>query len=226
MTDKPRTALLAGASGLVGSELLQGLLQSPIYDKVKVFVRTPLQVEHAKLEQVIVNYDQLENYEQHVQVDDVYCCLGTTIKKAGSQAAFRKVDYEYPVRLAQLAKRCGVQQYLIITAIGADANSSIFYSRVKGEVEAKLKGLGIASLQIFRPSLLLGKRTEFRLGERLASWLSPLYGLLLFGSLRKYRSIQASTVAKGMLAAGAAQLPGIHIYNSAEIERLSQRVQV
>ena len=222
MSDKPRTAVLAGASGLVGSELLQGLLQSPVYEKVKVFVRTPLQVEHVKLEQIIVNYDQLENYGQHVQADDVYCCLGTTIKKAGSQEAFRRVDYEYPVKLAQLAKQHGVQQYLIISAIGANANSSIFYSRVKGEVEAELKKIGIGSLHIFRPSLLLGKRKEFRLGERFASWLSPVYGLFLFGGLRKYRSIEARTVAKGMLAAGAAQLPGIHIYDSAEIERLSQ----
>lgn len=224
MPVKHRTALLAGASGLVGSELLQLLLHSPMYEKVKVLVRTPLQVEHAKLEQIIVNYDQLETYGQHFQVDDLYCCLGTTIKRAGSQAAFRKVDYEYPVKLAQLAKQHGVQQYLIITAMGANANSSIFYSRVKGEVEAELQRIGIASVHIFRPSLLLGKRAEFRLGEQIASWLSPLFGFFLVGSLRKYRSIQAGTVAKGMLAAGIEQLPGTHTYDSAEIERISQHV--
>lgn len=224
MPVKHRTALLAGASGLVGSELLQLLLHSPMYEKVKVLVRTPLQVEHAKLEQIIVNYDQLETYGQHFQVDDLYCCLGTTIKRAGSQAAFRKVDYEYPVKLAQLAKQHGVQQYLIITAMGANANSSIFYSRVKGEVEAELQRIGIASVHIFRPSLLLGKRAEFRLGEQIASWLSPLFGFFLVGSLRKYRSIQAGTVAKGMLVAGIEQLPGTHTYDSAEIERISQHV--
>lgn len=222
MPDKSRTALLAGASGLVGSELLPLLLQSPIYGKVKVFVRTPIQIEHAKLEQIIVDYDQLERYHDHMQVDDVYCCLGTTIKKAGSQAEFRKVDYEYSLQLARLAKPHGVQQYVIITAMGADADSSIFYSRVKGQVETELKQLALPSLHIFRPSLLLGKRTEFRLGERLAGWLSPFFNILMIGSLRKYRSIHAHTVAMGMLAAGVAQTPGVHIYNSAEIEHLGQ----
>lgn len=217
-----RTALLVGATGLVGRELLSVLLDASEYSKVKIFTRKKLDIEHPKLEQLVVNFNQLTDYKDHVHVNDIYCCLGTTIKKAGSQDAFRKVDYEYPLALAMLGKECHVDKFLIITAMGADDSSKVFYSRVKGEVEEAVKQVGLRSLHFFRPSLLLGKRQEFRLGEHFASILSPFYSILMVGSLRKYKPIHAKNVALAMYQVGKKDVIGTYTYLSHEIQDLSE----
>jgi len=217
-----KTALLAGATGLVGNELLQYILQRPAYTKVKVLVRRPLQIEHPKLEQIVVDFDHLEQYQEHFRVDDVYCCLGTTIKKAGSQETFKKVDYEYPLALAKLAKQGGAQKFLIITALGSDANSNIFYNRVKGEVEEAIKQIGLPSLHIFQPSLLLGDRQEFRFGEKIGVVLSPLISPLMVGSMKKYRPIQAKDVAFAMYLTAQKSLTGTFVYKSDQIQKRSK----
>lgn len=220
-TETKKSALLVGATGLVGGELLALLLDHNGYDKVKVFTRKTLKTNHPKLEQIIVDFDNLQPNKEHFNVSDVYCCLGTTIKKAGSQSAFRKVDYEYPVVLAKLAVESNVERFLIITAMGADKLSKVFYNRVKGEVEEVLRNSGIATLHIFRPSLLLGERQEFRLGEKLAIILSPFLSLAMVGGLRKYKPIQAKNVARAMFIAGQTQNTGIFIYPSDEIQEIS-----
>jgi uncharacterized protein YbjT (DUF2867 family) len=224
MTNKKnKTALLVGATGLVGGDLLTILLgNNSGYQKVKVFTRKPLEIHHPKLEQTIVDFDKLYQYKEHFKVADVYCCLGTTIKKAGSQGAFRKVDYEYPIELAQLAEESAVERFLIITAMGSDKSSKVFYNRVKGEVEEKLQHTIIPSIHIFRPSLLLGEREEFRLGEKVAIMLSPILSLAMIGGLRKYRPIQANNVAKAMFLAGQTQRTGTSIYSSDEIQDISE----
>jgi uncharacterized protein YbjT (DUF2867 family) len=201
-----KSALLVGATGLVGNELLDLLLNQPQYESVTVLTRKLLPVNHPKLEQVITDFDQLDQYQKHLDVDDVYCCLGTTIKTAGSQEAFKKVDFSYPLELAHLTKASGAQKFFIITAMGADQHSKVFYSRVKGEVEAELKKLGFPTLHIFRPSLLLGERKEFRLGEKIGVILSPVLSVLMVGSLKKYKPIHAKVVAMAMYQ--ASQLPG------------------
>jgi uncharacterized protein YbjT (DUF2867 family) len=223
MTINSRSALLAGASGLVGTELLHVLLESPVYEHVKILVRKPLDAKHPKLEQVIIDYEELENYTIHFKVHDVYCCLGTTIKKAGSQEAFKKVDYEYPVRLANLARVHGVQNFLIVSALGADAASRIFYSKTKGEVEDRLKELGLPSLHIFQPSLLLGNRQEFRLSEKAATILSPIFSPLLAGTLQKYKPVSARSVANAMYIAAKANKTGTFTYPSDQIKKISQQ---
>lgn len=217
MSEVKKSALLAGASGLVGSELLKYILDRPVYEKVKVFVRKAMNIEHPKLEQIVVDYDHLDQYQEHFRVDDVFCCLGTTIKKAGSQAAFQKVDFEYPLALAKLAKQGGAQKFLIITALGSDANSKVFYNRVKGEVEEAIKKIGLPSLQIFQPSLLLGNRQEFRFGEKVAIVLSPLFSLLLAGPMKKYKPIQAKDVAFAMYLTAQKPSWGNHTYESDQI---------
>jgi uncharacterized protein YbjT (DUF2867 family) len=219
--EKKKSALLVGATGLVGGELLTILLEQNRYEIVKVFTRKPLKVNHPKLKQIIVDFDNLHQYKEHFNVNDVYCCLGTTIKKAGSQAAFRKVDYEYPIGLVKLAEECTVEKFLIITAMGADRSSKVFYNRVKGEVEGKLRNSAIRTLHIFRPSLLLGEREEFRFGEKLAIILSPILSLAMVGSLRKYKPIQARNVAKAMFLSGQTQRTGLFIYSSNEIQDIS-----
>ncbi|MGK7376770.1 oxidoreductase [Planococcus sp. 1R117A] len=222
MTIDSKTALLAGASGLVGTELLHILLESPKYEEVKIFVRKRLEIKHPKLEQVLVDYNRLENYEEYFNVNDIYCCLGTTIKKAGSQEAFRKVDYEYPLKMAELAKKHNAENFLIVSALGADPHSKVFYSRTKGEVEKQLKNLDLYALHIFQPSLLLGDRQEFRLGEKIASFLVPVFSPLLFGKLKKYKPVSARRVAYAMYQVGQTDYSGHFTYPSNRIYEISR----
>jgi uncharacterized protein YbjT (DUF2867 family) len=215
-----KSALLAGATGLTGQELLHFLLESSNYESVKILVRKYIDVQHPKLEQVLVDFNRLGNYEEHLNVHDVYCCLGTTIKNAGSEEAFRKVDYEYPLKLAELSKQHGVNNFLVISALGANADSKVFYSRTKGELERDLKSLQLPALHIFQPSLLLGDRSEFRFGEKLASILSPLYGPLMVGRLKKYKPVRARRVAYAMYVIGQTNLAGPFTYPSDQIREI------
>jgi uncharacterized protein YbjT (DUF2867 family) len=224
MKHENKTALLVGATGLVGNELLNCLLESPAYDQVRVFTRKPLGVHHPKIVEIEVDFERLHLYKEYFLVNDVYCCLGTTIKKAGSQDAFKKVDYDYPLELATLAKESNVEKFLIITAMGSDDQSRLFYNRVKGEIEKALQKLGLHSLHIFRPSLLLGERKEFRVGEKMAILLSPLLSLAMVGPLRKYKPIEARDVARAMCLVGQRERKGTHIYPSNEIEDISHEV--
>ena len=195
-----RTALVAGATGLVGSHALELLLADAHWSPVVTVGRRTTSYHHAKLEQRIVDLGSLEAASDLPHVDDVFCCLGTTIKQAGSQPAFRLVDHAYVVGLARAGLRAGATQFLLVSAIGADPKSRVFYSRVKGETEAAIRALPYQGIQIFRPSLLLGERPQFRLGERIAMLGAPVLAALLFGRLRRYRPIHAATVARAMVA--------------------------
>ncbi|BBH23295.1 oxidoreductase [Paenibacillus baekrokdamisoli] len=219
--------LLVGATGLVGQALTQQLLADECCTELTVLVRRPLfqagtGSRAKKLHVIVADLDEMEQSLADVHVDLVFCTLGTTIKKAKSQEAFRKVDYEYPVRLAKWAKEHGVIKMIIVSAMGAKASSSIFYSRVKGEMEEKLTSISLEELHILRPSLLLGKRKEFRLGEKIAIWLSPLLRVVTIGPLRVYRPIKDKQVASGMRAAAfTKRLLGkdgpVRIYENSEI---------
>ncbi len=193
-----RTALLAGATGLVGSQVLPLLLADDTWTHVVTVGRRSVPRSHEKLEQRILDLGALEAVDLP-NADDVFCCLGTTIKQAGSQAAFRRVDYDFVVALARRGLRIGATQFLLVSAIGADPASRIFYSRVKGEAEAAVRQLPYRGVQILRPSLLLGARAEFRFGERVAMLTAPVMPLFLPGPLRRYRPIRAETVARAMV---------------------------
>ncbi|WP_369426627.1 oxidoreductase [Paenibacillus ehimensis] len=179
-----KQAIVAGSTGLVGRELVSLLLDHPAYDRVITLVRTSSGIRHPKLEQRVISFDRLAD-ESAVGFEgaDVFCALGTTIKKAKTREQFRKVDYGYPMELGRLASASGAAQFLIVTAIGADKQSVFFYSRVKGETEDGLRALGLPSLHIFRPSLLLGEREEVRFGERMAALLSRVAGFAMRGPL-------------------------------------------
>ena len=155
-----KSALLVGASGLVGGELLNCLLIGSEYSKVLILVRKPLGLIHPKLEERVIEFEELARYKDCFKVNDVFCCLGTTIKKARSQKAFKKVDVEYPLEIARLAMEMKAEKFLIISSMGANPRSSVFYSRMKGLLEQKIKEISIKSIHIFRPSLLLGNRKE------------------------------------------------------------------
>lgn len=192
-------AILAGASGLVGSHCLARLLDHPAYGRVTVYSRRPLAQAHARLRVELVDFDRLAALEGHC--DDIFCCLGTTIRTAGSQAAFRRVDHDYPLALAGLGKAAGARQFLMVSSLGADARSKVFYSRVKGETERDVAATGLPRVVFMRPSLLLGERHERRAGERLGTVVGGMIAPLLMGPLRKYRPIHADQVAAAMLYA-------------------------
>lgn len=194
-----RTALLAGATGLVGSHVLDELLADGTWSHVVTVGRRTTDRRHEKLEQRILDLSAIEAHGDLPHADDVFCCLGTTIKQAGSQDAFRRVDHDFVLGLARAGLRMGATQFLLVSAIGADPDARVFYSRVKGEVEAAVRALPYRAVQIFRPGLLLGRRTEFRAGERIAMSLAPIAQPLLIGPLRRYRSIRASDVARAMV---------------------------
>ena len=211
-----RTALLAGATGLVGSHVLELLLADGTWDHLVTVGRRAASRRHDKLEQRILDLAALDAVADFPHADDVFCCLGTTIRQAGSQAAFRRVDYEFVVALALAGLRLGATQFLLVSAIGADPDSRVFYSRVKGDVEAAIRKLPYRAVQIFRPGLLLGKRSEFRLGERIAMIAAPLVQPLLVSRLRRLRSIQASDVARAMVrsAREAPRGPNVFEYDA------------
>ena len=209
-----KTAILLGASGLVGSELLKLLLENTEYDKVKIFVRTSLSVQHPKLEEIIFDVDSVSNLESQITGDVLFCCLGTTIKVAGSQEAFRKVDYSLPLLFANIAKKNGVEKFLLVSSLGADKSSSNFYLRVKGEVEAALGSIGFKTLIIVRPSMLLGKRKQFRFGELIGKAVMKSLSFVFIGKLRKYKAIEATKVAKAMSILSIQESQGFQIFES------------
>ncbi len=216
-----RTALLLGASGLIGGHCLDLLLADSDYAQVTVLVRKSLSRTHPKLTQQIVDFERLTEVAEAFRVQDVFCCLGTTIKTAGSQEAFRKVDFTYPVESARLAVQQGATQFLLVSSLGANAKSSVFYNRTKGEVERAVAASDLSSVQIFRPSLLLGQRAEVRSGELVAEKLSRALSFLLVGPLRKYRPIEARAVAAAMIAVAKDQRAGIHLYESNQIAEIA-----
>jgi uncharacterized protein YbjT (DUF2867 family) len=199
-----KTALIVGATGLVGSHLVRQLTNSALYERVSVLTRRPLAWQHPRLQEITYNFDQPNSLL--VQADHIFCCLGTTIKQAGSREAFRKVDYQYPMDIARMGRANGASLFAIVSSMGADVGSTFFYSRVKGEVERDLATLDYPALLIFRPSLLLGQRREFRLGERIGEGFMRLLTPLIPA---KYRAVEASNVAKAMIKAAEAGQSGI-----------------
>ena len=221
-----KTALLVGASGLVGGHCLQLLLESDHYAQVVVLVRRPLGIDHPKLVEHQIDFDKLGDHKPLFDADDVFCCLGTTIKTAGSQEAFIRVDYTYPVEIARIAKATGASQMLLVSSMGASANSTVFYTRIKGEVEQKIADLRFASTTILRPSLLLGKRPahDKRPGEEIGQWIGKNLGFLFIGPLRKYRAVTAEAVAAVMVKTAIAAKPSLRVLDSRKIQDTFERL--
>jgi len=215
-----RTVLLLGATGLVGGHLLKGLLEDDSCGKVVTLTRSPIgeAFDSARLDARIVDFEQPADWRDQVAADQVICALGTTIKKAGSRQAFRRVDFDYPLTVAQAARNLGCRHFLLVSAMRANPNSRIFYNRVKGELEAALLTLEFDSLSIFRPSLLMGDRSEFRLGEAAGQVVGRWLGFVIPGP---YRPVTADSVATAMLKIAAQDPAGYRIIPSAEIGRLA-----
>jgi len=217
----PYKAVIAGASGLIGSNLLEILLNEPTYNEVIILVRKATGIRHEKLKEIILDFDTLDDYKNDINGHAVFCCLGTTNNKTPDKALYRKIDHDYPVTLAKLAQANGVAQYHIVSSIGADSKSSTFYTRLKGETEEDIKSVGLKTLHIYQPSFLKGERKEFRLMEKILIGLSYIVDPLLIGILKKYRSIPAKTVAMAMYNESININEGIFIHPSDNIKQIA-----
>lgn len=216
-----RTALIVGATGLIGKNCLYQLLETKEYTKVIALVRKPMAVKHHQLEQLVVDFDQLETVKDKMIADDVFCCLGTTIRVAGSQENFRKVDFDYSLAVAKICLQRGAHQFLLVSAMGANHMSAIFYNKVKGEIERAIEELHYPSFQIFRPSLLLGNRKEIRVGELIGKVVMKAIGFLFIGPLKKIKAIEGEMVAKVMVKVALQGNSGKRIIQNDEILKLS-----
>lgn len=207
-----KTALIAGASGQVGGYLLALLLQSDTYDKVISIGRKNLEITNPKLQQIIVDFDNPDTLK--IEANDVFCCLGTTIKKAKTKERFRQVDYGYPMALARETLAAGATRFMVISSMGSALDSAIFYAKVKAEMERDLSTLPFISLGIFKPSMLLGPRKEFRFGELIGKFFMQVFAFII---PIKYKGVHAATVAKAMLHYANSTIKGTQIILNAEI---------
>ena len=193
-----KKAIIVGASGLIGSNLLQILLEEDYYDQVVILVRRELPVKHEKLTQLIIDFDKLSDYSGQINGHAIFSCLGTTMSQTPDKNEYRKIDHDYPLHLAQLALQNGVKQFHLVSAVGADAKSSTFYLRLKGETEQDIAKVGLPSLYIYQPSMLKGRKDKVRFGESFFNGLMTVVDPLLFGGLKKFHSIDAADVARAM----------------------------
>lgn len=217
------SALVVGGTGLIGSEVVRLLVEEPAWDRTLSLARRRVGWEHPKLEEQLVDFEHL-GAESPVECDVVFCGLGTTLRKAGSKWAFRRVDLDYVIRAARAGREGGATQMLLISSVGADPTSSNFYLSVKGEAEQAVAGAGFESVRIFRPSLLLGERPDSRPMERVGIVSAKLTRFLMRGPLEKYRALDARTVAAAMVVAAREPLAGVHVHTHRQISELAARL--
>jgi uncharacterized protein YbjT (DUF2867 family) len=218
-----KTAILFGATGLVGACLVRLLCEKNHFTQVISFSRKPCGYSHPKLNERISDLRNVNSIASEIKGDDLFCCLGTTIKKAGNKENFRKVDFDLPLELAKIAAKNQFQNYLVVSSIGADANASNFYLRTKGQMEQEVMKQDIPSISIVRPSMLLGPRQEFRFGETAGKVAMKLINPLMFGRFMKYRGIHANDVAKAMLTLATQSTKGANIFESDELQRIANK---
>ena len=218
-----KTAILFGATGLVGGKVLQQLLEHGAYSKVICFSRRPLDIVHHKLEQYIIDFEKMKDYEELMICDDLYLCMGTTMAKAKSKKVFMKVDVLFPYHAALMARKRGANQVLLISSVGANPDSLFFYLRMKGEIEKAILKLNFWATHIFRPSLLLGERIENRFGENLAGKLGKGLNFISGGFLDKIKPVEADVVAMAMIQSAQNLTSGSFIYPSDMLQKISEK---
>ncbi|MCF8304731.1 MAG: NAD(P)H-binding protein [Bacteroidales bacterium] len=216
-----KTAVLFGGTGMIGGHLFDLLLNDKRYDEVKVFTRNPIEVEKSRIKLHIIDFDKLDQYSSLIKGDELFCSIGTTLKKAGSKENFAWVDHDLPVKLAEIASKNKIKGFYIVSSIGANPNSSSFYLRTKGQMEEDVLKHSFKRIVIVRPSMLLGKREEQRFGEELGKAVLHVIDPLMIGRLKKYKGIQAKTVARAMIKVANLQQIRKNIYESNELKRLA-----
>lgn len=216
-----KSALVFGATGLIGGHLLRALLNSPVYGEVTAVVRRDTGIQHPKLKQLYADLQSVSEISRQLVADDVFCCLGTTRKKTPDLQDYYRIDHDYPVIAATFSKENGAQAFLLVSAVGANADSSNFYLRMKGETERDISTVGFEKLAIFRPSLLTGQRKEARWMEKLSEGVLAILNPLLMGRWKRYRSIPAASVARAMYKAAQNDINGIHYYYGNEMRNIT-----
>jgi len=218
------TAVVLGASGLIGHLLVEELLKDDSFVLVRILVRRPLPIVHPKLKQEFVNFNDIKEYDQKFGDGDIiFSCIGTTQKNVkGDKTAYEKIDYDIPVNAARIGIAKNYKKFPLVSSVGADENSSNFYLRLKGKIEKAIKQFEFESISIFCPSMLLGERKEKRRGEKLLQGSMKFLSNFLFGPLKKYKAIQAKDVAKAMVKMAKQNKPGVHYLEYEEIINLSQ----
>ena len=211
-----KIALVAGTTGLIGSQLVDLLLADSDYEKVIAISRKPVEKTHAKLDNLVCELKDLPSALKDRSVDVVFCCLGTTMRKAKTKEAFRAVDYDAPIALAKIAKENGAKKFILVSALGANKNSSIFYNQVKGQVEDAIEQVEFESYHILQPSLLTGPRKEQRSGEEAAQIFYKIFGFLI---PKKYAAIESIKVARAMVANAKEEGNGKFVHSSQELQK-------
>jgi len=212
-----KSAIVIGSSGLVGGYLISTLAKSTSFEKVIALVRRPYFEHYENVEEVVLDFNKKNPFGSLKKANHVFCCLGSTIRKAGSKKEFRFVDFDLPVLFAKWAEQNNCDTFSLVSSIGADSNSKIFYNKTKGEVEEEIRNLSFSKTQIFRPSLILGKRNEFRPGELLGKGIFTLLSPLIVGTLKKYKAIHARDIAQGMVGHLSKNQYGVKVFESDEI---------
>ena len=216
-----KTALIFGSSGLIGNELFKTILLNNSYDKIKVFVRSIPEVKNPKVEIIKTDFSNLEQYKDKIIGDDCFFCIGTTKKDTPDQDEYRRVEYNIPVDVAKIAKANSIKSFYYVSSIGANPNASSNYLKNKGQVEGELKNLNFSKLAIIRPSLLIGNRKSFRLGEVIFTPVMNTLTLFAFGSLKKYKPIKIQNVVKAILHISKNVSDKI-VFESDELERIAK----
>jgi len=212
-----KTAIVIGATGLVGTALLQLLCEQDSYESIKVIARKK-GFENPKIEYFLTDFEKMDDFSDKWLADDAYCCLGTTLRQAGSKANFYTVDFRYVLHFAQILSKNKAKKFLLVSSLGAKTNSMFYYSRTKAQAENAVKQLKFEAIHIFRPSLLLGQRKEKRFGEDVAKRIDRLFSFML---PKRYKGIEAETVAKAMLKAATKNQNGIYIHEADKIVDLA-----
>lgn len=221
---KNRTAIVFGGTGLVGRALIDELIQSDDYDVIKVFIRSRINIQEAsKIITFVVDFDTIESFSKDITGDDLFICIGTTIKKAGSVKRMEEIDRDLPVKISAIACKNGVRRVAVVSSIGANAGSASYYLRIKGEMEKGISDQDFESLAILRPSLLLGEREEQRMGEKAGKIMMKFLGIFLAGKLRKYRGIEGRSVAKAMIHILGKSTTGSAIYESDILQKIADQ---
>ncbi|KEQ29504.1 hypothetical protein N180_03855 [Pedobacter antarcticus 4BY] len=214
-----KTAIIMGATGSVGTALVRLLLDDPRYSTVLVLLRREMPLSHPKLKQLLISFDKIKDYADQIKGDTVFCCIGTTAAQTPDKNEYRKIDFKYPLDLAWIAQENGATSYHLVSAMGADVTSKVFYSKTKGQLEEELKKIPYESIHIYRPSLLDAKRQQYRFAEDLLNRIMRVVNPLLVGGLKKYRSIKAECVATAMLRYSLEQKKGIFTHKSDQIQK-------
>jgi uncharacterized protein YbjT (DUF2867 family) len=214
-------ALVLGSSGLIGMETINLLLKNNKYETIYAITRSELPINNNRLIRIIADYHSIETHIKDLQIDHFFCCIGSTKAKTPDRDKYYEIDLEYPKKVASNIIANGTTTLCLVSSIGANPTSNNFYLKLKGDVEESLKAIGFKSFHIFRPSLLLGNRKEFRLMEKIAQLIYPIFNFLLIGKLKDYRSIKAKDIASAMINVSITSNPGVHIYQTQLIKELA-----